>query len=372
MNAPVDIPKDLVTIPPENAMQIFTSKDGEGLEPFLALIRARIDAWVPPDLGTAKGRKEVASFAYKIAQSKGALEEVGKALAAEAKEIPKQIDASRKMVRDRLDEWRDEVRKPLDDWEAAEEARIKKHVDEIETLKLLGAPGSIATVSMLESSLYFVDQVEIGHQCEEFEAEYARAKDQATKSLKLAIADRQKYEAEQVELEKLRREAAERAAKDRDEAIRREAAEKATKAAEAAAQAERDKIAAADAAERERLATEARREREAGERRELELKLAAEAGARQALETEARLKDEAAAAERRAQETEARLKREAQQAAAAEAAAIAAREADKNHKGAVNRAAVQALVAGGISEEIARAVITLIAKKAIPAIAISY
>lgn len=77
-----------------------------------------------PDITTAKGRKEIASLAYKVAQTKTYLDGLGKDLVAELKEIPKLIDANRKTVRDRLDELKAKARQPLTDYEE-EQARIK-------------------------------------------------------------------------------------------------------------------------------------------------------------------------------------------------------------------------------------------------------
>ena len=115
--------KELAFMPPkESAMVVFTSANS--IDPYLAHIRAEIDSFVP-DLTTKKGRDAIASMAYKVSQSKSALEAVGKALADEAKEIPKKIDATRKHVKDTLDSWRDEVRKPLDDWQAEQRANFR-------------------------------------------------------------------------------------------------------------------------------------------------------------------------------------------------------------------------------------------------------
>lgn len=50
----------------------------------------------------------------------------------------------------------------------------------------------------------------------------------------------------------------------------------------------------------------------------------------------------------------------------------AAREADKAHKARINRAALDAFVAGGMTEECAKQAITLIAQRKIPAISITY
>ena len=58
--------------------------------------------------------------------------------------------------------------------------------------------------------------------------------------------------------------------------------------------------------------------------------------------------------------------------AEAEAKEAKRREADKAHKTAINRAALDAFMAGGMTEECAKLAVTLIAKKAIPAVSISY
>ena len=49
-----------------------------------------------------------------------------------------------------------------------------------------------------------------------------------------------------------------------------------------------------------------------------------------------------------------------------------AREADLEHKKQINRAALEAFIAGGMTEECAKQAITLIAQRKIPAISISY
>lgn len=72
--------------------------------------------------------------------------------------------------------------------------------------------------------------------------------------------------------------------------------------------------------------------------------------------------ERAAAAERQRQADEqARLEAEAK-----------AREADKAHKAAINRAALEAFVAGGMTEECAKQAVTLIAKRQIPNVSIAY
>lgn len=319
----------LIAIPKETALSVFTTD--KAMDPFLARIRQELDAFVP-DITTAKGRKAVASMAYSVAQSKTYLDGVGKALADEQKEIPKKIDACRKRVRDTLDQWRDDVRKPLTDWELAEEARLTQHRNAIAILNSLPQAANGQASAWIAESLSEVEAVVIGPHCDEFEAEYARAKDAARTALTSELDKAKTREAEAVELARLRAESEARERDDRDETIRRDAAAEATRLAEADAQRRIDaEIAAANAA-----------------------------------------REEAEAATRLAAETEARLKQEAEDQKAHEAAEARKREADTNHRAAINRAAVSAFVAGGMTQEAAKLAVQLIAKKTIPAVTITY
>jgi len=338
----------LAVVPPkETALQVF--QQANGLDPYLQHIRAEIDAHVP-DVSTAKGRKEIASIAYRVAQSKTALDGIGKELVADLKEIPKKIDAERKRMRDTLDAWKDEVRAPLNEWEQAEERRKAKHEHGIEHMKTLAAFLDQADSATINAQLAELETIEIGEAWEEFEAEAHRVKAATLTTLQLALTKRQAYEAEQAELERLRAEAAQREQKDREERIAREAAEQAQREAERRAQAERD----------------------AAVRRELELKLQAEQAEREKLEAQQRAEQaERDAAERAERAAAAERQRQADEQARQEAEAKA-READKAHKAAINRAALEAFIAGGMTEECAKQAVTLIAKRQIPNIQITY
>lgn len=326
--APVESTQ-LVTIPKETALSVFTLE--KAMDPFLERIRAEVDAFVP-DITTATGRKAVASMAYKVAQSKTYLEGVGKALADEQKEIPKKIDACRKRVRDTLDAWRDEVRKPLTDWETAEEARVKRHTDALTALNEICrcAPGRDS--ADLRETVVQVEAITVGPECEEFEAEYARAKDAARTALIEEIPKAQKREDDAAELVRLRAESDARALADREEKIRKDAAEEATRVAEGEAQRKLDEEAA---------------------------------------RTAAALK-EAEDAKQLAADTEARLKKDAEDEVKRVAAETARREQDKEHRAAINRAALEAFVAGGLPLESAKTAVVLIATRAIPAVTIYY
>jgi colicin import membrane protein len=347
--------QELISIPDQTAMQVFTTKGA--LDPYLDRIRKEIDAF-EADVQTPRGRKDIASMAFKVAKTKTYLEGVGKALADEAKAIPKKIDASRKHVKDTLDQWKDEVRAPLTNWETAEEAREVGHRARIDGMMALAAEqspdGVVRSAADLRANLASIEAVGIGPECEEFEAEYGRVKDAAIKAVRAAITKRQKFEDDQADLERLRAEAAERAIKDRDEAIRREAADAARIAAETAAGAERTRFEdEAAAAQREAACREAAliAERQAVEQAASAASAKAERDRLQAIEDE---RQQVAAAH------------------AAETAETARREASRKHCAAINRAAVEALVAGGMTEDTARLAITLIAKKAVPAVSIKY
>lgn len=333
-------PNELVTIDPANALTVFTTPGH--VDPILAKVRAAIDAF-KPDTSTATGRKAIASIAYKVAQSKTYLDAEGKKLADQQKEIPKKIDATRKAIRDTLDAWKDEVRAPLTAWEKAEDDRTAGHKERLDAFRIWETESSDIGSNAIRTAIDNAEAIEIDASWEEFAAEAAVAKDRALTAMRTALASAEKREAEAAELARLRAEASAREQADREARIAQEAAGRARMEAEAKAAAE--KKAADDAV---------RREREAADRRELELKLQAEQ------------------AERRAAEAEAKAKRDAEAKAAAEAAEIARREADKEHRAAINRAALSALVDAGIDEPTAKRVVEMIATKKVPHVHISY
>lgn len=385
----------------EVALAVFSAPNG--LDPYLRSVREEIDKFnaSAPDVKTKKGQDAYRSIAYSLAGSKTKLDSLGKELVAELKDVPKKIDAERKRVRELLSAWQEEVRKPLTDWEAAEQARKDRHVDAVQAIADFALDLSDVTAAELLEAITSVEAVKMGEHWEEFEADAARTKDQVLDKLRATLAARQKYETEQAELVRLRAETEAQAQRERDAQITREAEERARREAEQRAQAERDA-----AAKREAEA------KAAADRRELELKLAAEQSeraaaqaardkieseqraAQQKIEDEQRHKQAMAqveadrvAAEQRAEQE--RIDSERRQAEAAERARLAeiaranaavdeinrqaaAREADKAHKAKINRAALDAFIAGGMPVECGKQAVTLIAQRKIPAIAITY
>lgn len=341
---------ELVTVPPkETALETFVAE--RGLDPYLKTIRQELDKFLEskPSLDTAKGRQAYASMAHKIARSKTAIDNLGKELVADLKKKPAKIDAERKRWRDQLDNWRDEARGPLNEWEAAEEARVVRHQERIEHIKSFEICDELSAAGM-EVQLANLETIEIGEAFQEFEAEAHRSKDQAVKILKAAIEKQKAYEAEQAELERLRQEQAEREQKEREDRIAREAEERARREAEEKAQAEREAATRREQAARDEAARKEREHQEAIDkaRREAEQE-------RQRIEAEHKRKEDERLAEER------RLQEEAER-----------RQADKNHRGAINRAALEAMASGGMPDDCAKQAVTLIAKGQIPNVTINY
>ena len=379
---------ELAVVPPqETALTFYTTE--KGLEPWLQVIRTEIDGFTP-DISTRKGRDAIASMAYKVARSKTALDDVGKKLVADLKEVPKKIDAERKRVRDTLEAWQEEVRRPLNEWQAAEDARVDKHNSAIERIRLAAIDLDGITAEDLADRVAQLEVIALGEGWDEFEAEAARAKDKALVILRAALTARRQYEADQAELARRRAEDELREQQEREARIALEAEERSLREAEQRAQAERE----AAARREQELIDSAANAKRAAEKAAADAEVAAELQRRQLkLQAEqAQLAAEQAEANRRAAEQRAEQARVAAEQRAIQAAEdarlaeikrqndaadeiirqAALREADIEHKKAINRKALEAFVTGGMTEECAKQAITLIAQRKIPAISIQY
>lgn len=322
------------------------------------------------DYESPKGNKEARSHVYKLRQTKGALEKTRKEAKAESLRIGRLVDSEAAEIEARIESMIAVHQVKIDEIEEREKTRVRGIQERIAHLSNIGDP--LACSGDIQASINTLQKIAIDDSWQEFTSDAAKSKDARLAMLNAAHAERVKSEAEQAELARLRAEALAREQADRDAAIAAAAVEKARKAAEEQAAEEKRKAdqAIADAE------AKAKAEREASERRELELKLAAENAERRRVEQEQKAAQDAKDAADRAEQ--ARLKAiqdekdRAAAAAKAEADAQAKREANKAHAAKINRAAVAALVAGGIDEAIAKQVVTLIAKGEIPAVSISY
>lgn len=354
-----------------NPVVAFTSP--EKFDAFYEKVAAEVRDHVP-DLTTEKGRKAIASLAYKIARSKTALDDAGKTLTEDKRAEIKKVDEARKVIRDKLDALKEEARKPLTEWEAAEEARVaevKRVIASLQDAAVVSIDDSADTV---KDRLDTIRGVEITDEVfQEYEAA-ARAQLATATATLTAAAERLEREAlERAELERLRQEKAEREEREAEE----------RRASEAKAQAEREEQARIEReAEEKRLAEE--RVAQAAKRAAEEAAAAAERKAREEQEARDKAHADALAAEKcRADEAEAAQKAEADRIAAEKAAAEreaeaqrkadAKRAADREHRGKVMGTAKAAIMAaGGVGEEAAKKIVLAIGAGEIPAVSIQF
>ncbi len=310
---------ELVVIEQATALDLFTAP--EKVNQMLAHIKTLAEEErkeLDSDLSVAKNRKAFASLAYKVTQTKTAIDKAGKLVVDDLKELPKKVDAARKLFRDELDTLSDDIRKPLTEYELEEKAR-----EEAEALK---------------------KQIELDH-------EEALQMNELL-DLRKAEAERQRIAHE----EELKKQVAEQA--------RLEAERKAQQEKEAAELKAKQEIEAATKRERE-----AKEAQERAEREKLEAIQRAEQAAKDAKEKAEREKLAAIEAERKKQADieAARLAEEERKRQE-----DAKRQANKKHQKEINNQAMQDLIDAGIPEECAKSCIIAIAKNLVSNVKIHY
>lgn len=350
MNAPVN---ELQVLEQNVIVAAFAKRGGtdELFEHIAQEVRSHV-----PDVTTKKGRDAIGSLAMKVSKSKTLIEKCGKELVAEQKAQIKLIDDDRILVVKKFDALRDEILAPRNAWEQAEKDRIAKHENAIAVIRV---PASCCKEDgwdsgAIKKSISDLENWSIGSSFEEFEEQAKLAKFETLETLRKALVEREKYEAEQAELERLRQAEQERLQRERDERIAKEAADKARIEAEAKALAEQRRV------EREKQEAEEKAEREK----------------REAAEREARLQAEKEAAELRAQQAAVmerqRIEREQAAKEEAERKAEEARLANVEHMRSINQEILNKLCEIGLDEDQAKAVITAIAKNQIPNVSVKY
>lgn len=242
------------------------------IDPLLDQIKAEVRAQ-QPDLTTDKGRKAIASLAYKVSRTKTFIDEGRQKLVAEEKKRLAAIDAEGRRIREELDALRDEVRKPLTDWEEAERLRMACHEEAIGFLDGLDNLPVLHSAADIEQRLTCAEEA-FSRQWEEFSQRATEIIHRVRMNLGIHLEAAKRHEAEQAELEQLRREKAEREERDRQEREAREAAERAERESKERAEAEER--------ERQRREEEIRQATAEAEERARKAEEAAKAAAEQA------------------------------------------------------------------------------------------
>jgi colicin import membrane protein len=318
-------------------------RDETVLPSFIAEIKGEIAA-LPVDLTTASGRDAIKSLSASISRRKTPIVDAGLALTEGWRKQTTAVNTLKAKVIAEMDALRDEARAPVTAWEAAEEKRKTAIVSALAFFAQAAVVPAGSTIESIDATIERVEAIQIGHEYGDSEARARQERLTALAKLDEARRAIVKADAERAELEKLRAEAQER---------ERQAQE---------AEAKR----LADEAERQLIAATERRATEAAEAK---VKEAADA--------------EIAAERRKAEQAEQALadersrQREAQAAEQRRLDAIAAedarRQADQEHRGAIMRAAKEALMEhGGISEAAAKKVVRAIVAGTVPAVTLKF
>lgn len=268
---------------------------------------AKLNSSAVFDYESSQGNKEARSHIHNLRKTKSAVDQKRKAAKQNALEYGRAVDAKAKDIIGQIEGMIAVHLEPIQEIERIEERRqadIKAKLDWLEDAgNVSGLGGSEQIKERLQSVLAWP----VGDDLEEFKAQAIFTKTEVIKRLKEALKKQVVYEAEQAELEQLRRGKAERDEADRIEAIRRDAAEKARIQAEQKAAQERKR----EDEERERQEAEERRKKELAEAQE---------------------RDRLAEIEKKKQ--------------------------DKAHRAKINRAVVESLIACGVDKSQAKLVVT--------------
>lgn len=308
------------------------------------------------DLDDPDQDKQARSDRLSVGKVIASLDRKHKELKAPLKEKVDLIDGERKRIKDDLLNVQGKIKGQIE----AHEQKIAEHAEmlgnKVQAIYDLGEFGEFEKPDSesLKARLCALKEIEIDDSYEFRKADATLAEVETVKKLSTMLAEVMKQEAEQAELERLRKEKEERERADREEKIRQEAAAKAKLDAENKAKAEQER------AEQEKTAA-IKAQQEAEQR----AKFAAENAERQARE----------AAEQAAQKERARIEREHKEALAREAAKTKAEEAKKAkqaHRAKIHKQAKDCFIKEGYSDKEASKIVTLIKDGLIKNIVIEY
>jgi colicin import membrane protein len=351
--------EELVVLENLNAVELYTANGGT--DEILGKIRESVIN-VIPDVSTAKGRAEIANRSASVSKKKVILIKMGNALKEDLKAQLKPITLETTKVKDYCDALRVEVREPLTNWENDEKERVSELKERLAGLEFsidhyTGCDIEDIKLHLKQSESFTLNTSTYGEFLDEAKIAYPIYVESLTIYLNKLIAEKKQAD----ELAKLQAEKVVREKLEREEAIRKEAAEKAEKEAaeaiekskQATLKAEREKKAAEDLAESNRLAAieHEKQQKEEYIKREEQAKIDAEKEKSNAIEAE----------RQRVQ----KIKEDEEKAAAKKAA-------NKKHRGTINRAALEDLQGLGIDEDLAKKIVTAIAKEQIRNITVNY
>lgn len=302
----------LISVEKINALEVFNG----GMLPIIEEIHKKV-ALLVPDVTTAKGRKEIASMANRIARSKTLLDDVGKNLVADWKAKSKIVDENRKWMRDKLDELKEVTRAPLTAWEKAEAERVAKYENRLKDLIVFQNIPYGVNVQHIQEIIQEIEAIEVGDDWGEAKERATAEKSYAIKNANQRLAERMQYDEQQLEIQRLRQQEQARQAKELEEKKNAELAERARTEAEMKAKRaiEEAEAKAKAAVEAQKRAEDRAKQVEENAKREAELAIqrekAREETAKREAEYKAKKEAERIAADKATAEIEANKKEEA-------------------------------------------------------------
>jgi len=346
--------KILATIENITAVQFYN--EGK-MDPLLTEIETEVLKHIP-DTDTDKGRKEIASLAYKVSRSKTFLDTLGDNLVEDSRKIVKAVNENRKTMRDRLDALRDKARKPLTDWEKKEKEKAEAIEAKIQNIysfsKIFDDNQTPLHSSVLIDNLRKLKGITIDESFGDQANKASIVKDGEIVILESRIEVKVKEEIDARELEELRKEKRERAEEKQKEKLRKEGEKRAKEAAEKQRQEEADRI--------QQEKTEAdKRHKEELERIEKEKEAEIEQVRLEAEEKEKKRIADAKAAEIKKQYEKEQAEKEEEK-----------RQKNKAHRKAINNNICSVLKEFNIDDQTSKKLITAIVKGYVPNMEIKY
>jgi hypothetical protein len=353
-HAKTNLPSLPHTFSEESLKKMFSDADKEA--------RAEV-----PDVTTEEGRKHIKEMARKVSASNKALDTPMRDYLRVLKTQPKELEKNARESKARFDDLKADILKPLLEAQAGQ----SEVIDWLNSVPFkCSAPGvtsselklCIETVSAYTDDLVWIELKK------KFKIAHESALTTATVSLERVEA----AEKRDAELEELRLKQAASEQAERNRIISEEAASKARAEAEAKAQRDREDV--------DRRAAESRQREEnakfAAQKAIQDAETAKKAWGDQEAQYKIDMENERLASlKRQAEAVEKTRLEEAKHYADEEAQAAQAakdREADKDNKIKINRAALVDLIAAGISEQDAKTVIRAIGRREVRNISIQY
>lgn len=221
---------ELVIYDQNKFVEIFTEKTGDS---FIEKLEKEVaDFQKTSDISSEEGRKAIRSYSYELSQHKAPLKKAKLEITEKVRNTITALNSEENRIQDRIQELQDEVRKPLTEFEEKEKKRVVGFQDRIKDMESYNNTAENIDLETINHFIYGLNDIYKGGEgWQEFKWKAKTIFDNVSSHLHCVKGKIEKREAEQAELDKLRKEKEEREKKEREEQIAREAAENAKRIA---------------------------------------------------------------------------------------------------------------------------------------------